>query len=408
MCDRMVAVSVSFSYGLFEPLPKVLARSLSLIFFLVIPSGALYATTRYIISARLSSSEAEGVARHLFVTSAWFVCELIALVVLLGVRRYIIARRRFLGDTIPRLEEFKPLQVPFVGEIIRVAHLSDLHIPWKVKLTEEGQWDPGILDDCVVHLRLQEKEAPLAAIVFSGDVTDTGHPDAWQKFIINFKEYKNQVVLAPGNHDLNIVGYGVPSIFLVSDKLGCAGRWVRMKAFMDSAVMLMGNRAQVWTGTKLEPLIIAWHNLERNTQLYGKARLQAAFDLFPLVVTVAGQGASHDFVVWNTVRTSTLALNNSYGNIGRKQLENFKKLSAYLYQGGENKSSIHVMHHKLGLPLKKLKSKNSSESRCIVESFLKGIKHVAQLAGMTMDNAQKVVPEIMKGDCTVVLHGHRS
>lgn len=406
ICDRSVTVATSFSYGLLEPMPKVLARFLNAACFLAIPSAALYLITKYISSIELAGSEAKDLANHFFVTTALIIFVLIALFVTLGTRRYIISRPRFLGDTIPRLEQFEPLPGILARETIRVAHLSDLHIPRKTKLTEEGKWDSRVLDDCVTHLRLQEKQAQLTAIVFSGDITDTGHPDAWKKFNDKFQEFKSLIVLAPGNHDLNIIGYGVPSIFLVGDKLGCAGRWVRMKAFMDSAVMLMDDRAQVWSGGKLEKLTDAWVTLQGNSELSGKDRLQASFDLFPLVVTVPGQGESKNFIVWNTVRTSTLALNNSYGTISQRQLDNFEKISDYLSRDTKTKSSIHVMHHKLGLPLRKLKSKNNTEIRCIAGRASRSMKQIVQLAGMTMLNAQKVVPTIMKGDCTVVLHGH--
>jgi hypothetical protein len=204
---------------------------------------------------------------------------------------------------------------------------------------------------------------------------------------------------------LNIVGYGVPSIFLVSDEKHAAGRWTRMKAFMDSSIVLMGNRAQVWHDGVLEPLPNAWVKLKNNAALRGTERLQAAFDLFPLVVTVPQGGASCVFLVWNTVRTSMLALNNSYGNIGDKPLDNFTRISKLLEEMG-HPPPIHVMHHKVGLPVKKLQKEKHEEGQCIIAILWAGIRHVTQLAGMTMANARKVASQIMTGDYTVVLHGH--
>lgn len=403
--DRIVSVAFSFIYGLFELLPKPLARLLGISISLGGCAFASFEWAHYILRKGAEPRKIQGVAEHLLMTLVWFAGLLIVLTFFLVLRRYRDVRAKFGGDTIPRLDAFEPLVSSGAGAATRVAHLSDLHIPWQDRLTEDGHWDDRVLENCVAQLVLENAKSPLTAIVFSGDITDTGHEEAWRKFIQQFDAFKDRIVLAPGNHDLNIVGYGVPSIFLVSDEKHAAGRWKRMKAFMDSSVALMGNRAQVWRDGVLDPLPNAWAMLENNATLHGTQRLQAAFDLFPLVVTVPQGGATCVFLVWNTVRTSMLALNNSYGNIGDKPLDNFKRISKLLEETGQPQP-IHVMHHKLGLPVKKLQKGKPEESQCIIGILWAGLRHVAQLAGMTMTNAQKVAFQIMKDDYTVVLHGH--
>nr|WP_254451966.1 DUF4123 domain-containing protein [Duganella vulcania] len=181
------------------------------------------------------------------------------------------------------LSSLKPQQA---GNRIYVAHLSDLHIPCGTRLTEDEPWEDDILQKCSNTLAAKDKEQPLAAIVFSGDITDTGRPGAWQTFESSFGAYKDRIVMAPGNHDLNIVGYGALSILLVRDKSGAEGRWTRMEAFMKTAIVMMGDRAQVWQDGKLVPLTDAWERVLNCKPNLRKA-LQFANDLFPLVVTVS-------------------------------------------------------------------------------------------------------------------------
>lgn len=140
----------------------------------------------------------------------------------------------------------------------RIAHLSDLHIPEGTRLTEKEEWRPESLARCISVLKTRDQKERFAAVVFSGDVTDTGHEKAWKIFRDTFKDYESRIVLAPGNHDLNVIGYGAASIFLVADQKHGEGRRLRMERFMSAAVEIMGGRAYVWFQGKVTPLVDAW------------------------------------------------------------------------------------------------------------------------------------------------------
>lgn len=392
--QRPFFVSGSFIYGLVEMMPKLVAIA----FLLVMPVGSILHLVHIWPWVTLN-----GASGHATTAALWLATALELMSVVMAFYLFATVRPKKLGDAIPRLKE---LQLLNQANRRHVAHLSDLHIPWGDKLTEEGSWKPKVLEDCVAKLAREDATARFGAIVFSGDVTDTGHPDAWRKFMTSFSEYKNRAVLAPGNHDLNIVGYGVPSIFLVSDEPNMEGRWKRMQAYMNAAAEMMGNRAQVWDGNQLQSLPAAWEYI--NNEMTGADQWNAAAALFPMVVNSHDAGDGLTFIVWNTVRTSSLALNNSYGKIGDKQLDNFEQISAYLLNNGNDRPCIHVMHHKIGLPdkLRKKKADAAATPACAVTKLLGYAKQLIQLAGMTMLDAQKVAPRIMKHDYTVVLHGH--
>jgi hypothetical protein len=111
-------------------------------------------------------------------------------------------------------------------------------------------------------------------------------------------------------------------------------------------------------------------------------------------------------VVWNTVRASPLAINNSLGEIGEGQLKRYRDI----YNSGKlgRKNLVHLMHHKLALPSSGLTWGKRIESGCSYFKwpFVWFSRHV-QMAGMVLTNAGEVVTELKNNNChSVVLHGH--
>lgn len=349
-------------------------------------------------------------------TSDHLLISLTALPVVFAVLLFLRAIIRFIktpkvGSGNSRIQSFKlPGNAALVGDH-RIAHLSDLHIPHDGRLTEKAEWRPNFLDRCVVALDKTHNVRPLGAVVFSGDVTDTGHELAWRSFVSKFARYKERSILSPGNHDLNIVGYGVPSIFLVADEQHMGGRWKRLCNYMEVASEVMGKRAHVWSESGLSPLVGAWGKVKKNAEKNDIRQFQDAVALFPFVVSVPEMGEHVKFIVWNTVRSSVLALNNSYGNVGEKQFANFKAIVRHFAGEGEQVSYIHVMHHKLGFPatplLRHNNNNNDADSACgLVTDVFRALKHRAQIAGMVMLNAGSTMNIVADGGSSVVLHGH--
>lgn len=391
--ERMVAVIISLDYGLREHLPM---RLIWLTFGILI---ALFAGAFMCLWPTLEEIwNSVGIFHRFTRTAVYLFVIFFSLMLVVGGLHLLRLRHNPLKSSKLLLSPLKPQQA---GNRIYIAHLSDLHIPYGTRLTEDEPWENNILQKCSNTLAAKDKKQPLAAIVFSGDITDTGRPGAWQTFETSFGTYKDRIVMAPGNHDLNIVGYGALSILLVRDKSGAEGRWTRMEAFMKTAIAMMGDRAQVWQDGKLVTLTDAWEIIS-NYKSNSKKALQSANDLFPLVVTVSEDQAP-TFIVWNTVRSSSLAFNNSFGNIGERQLKNFQRINDHLRSTGE--SLIHVMHHKIGLPEKKFERQKpiSGSNTYRLRMYA---RYSLQLAGMTMADARNVISAILRTQSAVMLHGH--
>ncbi len=212
-------------------------------------------------------------------------------------------------------------------------------------------------------------------------------------------EFEQTLVIAPGNHDLNIVGYGMASLILVGDRYDWFGRWYRMQEYMNAAVALMGSRASVWCSVSMTmvPFNGKWAGILNSKENFNK-KLRATENIFPIVVSVASF-AEVDFLVWNTVRSSTSAFSNSFGEVGERQLANFKSIRKAMTET----RFLHVMHHKLSLPSEPL-LKNSQEKG--VKWLREKVLAAFQLSGMVMADANKVISELRNQGDSVVMHGH--
>ena len=407
---RIAAIWSAFIFGMREAVVSFFQVVLTWLFLLALTGIAIYMLADYVIAPLLRHAPEGETGRHVIKALMWLLLIVGMLVGTQAILNFVRTRKSKFGWTIPRI-----VDLPFNSDLtvagdLRIAHLSDLHIPYNGKLTEKKEWRPEILDRCIGSLDKVHEDKPLGAIVFSGDVTDTGHQDAWTSFISKFARYKDQTVLAPGNHDLNVVGYGALSIFLVADESHMGGRWKRMVRYMEAASQVMGTRAHVWSNGGLQPLPVVWEALQNDSQNRGIHQYSAAAGLFPFVVTVPGIGEHVKFMVWNTVRTSALAINNSYGIIEKEQLANFEKIVAHFSEKGENVSYIHVMHHKLAFPAARLHRHDDSADTCgvcgVVTGLFRALKHRIQIAGMVMLNAGSAIETVAKGGSSVVLHGH--
>lgn len=404
---RIVAIVSAFFHGTHEAAAssrQVAITWLSWGVLAALPISVLVAS----IPTLLSYKSIETTAEHISISLTALPVVFATLLLLRAILRFV--RTPKVDSGIPRIQGFTfPSGPAFVGDL-GIAHLSDLHIPHDGKLTEKAEWRPNLLDRCVVALDAAHKVKPLGAVVFSGDVTDTGHEFAWESFVSKFAPYKERSILAPGNHDLNIVGYGVPSIFLVADEQHMGGRWKRLCNYMEVASKVMDTRADVWSGDALTPLASAWNEVKNRAEKNAIRQYQATVELFPFVVSVPEMGEHVKFIVWNTVRSSALALNNSYGNVGEEQFANFKAIARHFAEETEQVSYIHVMHHKLGFPTAPLLRHNnghSADSACgFVTALFRALKHRAQIAGMVMLNASSTINIVAHGGSSVVLHGH--
>lgn len=298
--------------------------------------------------------------------------------------------------------ELHPLQ-PYHDDPIhryKVMQLSDLHITTHsdTPLAENAQL--RVSDETLDKLAHMIAARPGVPVIISGDTTDTGNPEEWERFKKRFGQFRDRLVLAPGNHDLNIVGYGERGLWNVTDKWYYEGRIARLRAYFDAAIELMPDRVSTLSGDgravprSLVPLKDALARIDTDL---GSRQYQKLAALFPLIVEFNAAGTGVLAIVWNSTRPSALPWWNSLGAIDAGQLARFAALCELIPSRLSGQSSIHVVHHKVGMPLDlELHLGN-----------LKEWKHKVQFASMTMQNPWSLVQAASdRGHNTVILHGH--
>lgn len=284
-------------------------------------------------------------------------------------------------------------------KFIKIAHFSDLHIPHECKLTEEGAWDRTALDRLANKIDTL-KENGVTALVFSGDITDTGHEAAWKIFKSTFSRHAENIVLAPGNHDLNIVGYGgIASLFAVGDYPNQSGRYDRIKNFMDASVEIMKERVEIVQNGKFIKLENSWNEIKNLPKVSPRIKLSMALNLFPLYVTTKiNTGETVQFVIWNSVRSSCSAIYNSFGEINTKQIEKHMEAKKIREIKNRYSSFVHVMHHKLAFPSAIFEKISNSKAFSKIR---------VQTAGMVVRNPTAMLDMLLNEQpSSVVLHGH--
>ncbi|SMP59385.1 metallophosphoesterase family protein [Noviherbaspirillum suwonense] len=284
---------------------------------------------------------------------------------------------------------------------IPLIHLSDLHVTCSNTAPLAENPRIGVPDATLSALAESISALNAMPVIVSGDATDTGDATEWERFKRYFGPFKDRMVVAPGNHDLNIVGYGKGSLLTVTDLLYYEGRINRLRAYLCAANDIMGNRVRTLrSDVKGRPkalcsLQVALDDIKDER---GSRQFEELNALFPLVVRVPSPHAVLYAIVWNTTRTSSLPTLNSLGKIDSGQMERLSGIAELLQkETAEPLALIHVLHHKVGMPV---------ELEYHFGTLTKW-EHRVQFASMTMQNASSLLRTIESlGADTVILHGH--
>ncbi len=331
-------------------------------------------------------------------TAVYFSTVLLAFT---GYGKVVIGKSKGLLALSQRIE-LKPLQ-PYSGVPARqheVIQLSDLHITISCNAPVAENEELLVSDSNLDTLARMIADRPGIPVIISGDTTDTGNPKEWIRFEDKFGQFKDRLVLAPGNHDLNIVGYGESGLWNTTDKWHYKGRIVRLRAYLKTAIALMPNRVSTLTCEDsaaprgLIPLDAAFKAIADNP---GSRQFQELSNLFPLVVNFDAAGTPAIAIVWNSTRSSALPWWNSLGAIDAGQLERFEVIRELLTLSVNEQLLVHVVHHKVGMPV----------DIVLHMGQLTEWKHKIQFASMTMQNPWSIVEAVSSpAKDTVILHGH--
>jgi 3',5'-cyclic AMP phosphodiesterase CpdA len=121
------------------------------------------------------------------------------------------------GDALLDLESFD--EAPPNATVWRIAHLSDIHVVgerygFRIESGRAGPRGNERLTRALDRLAALHETAPIDLIVVSGDMTDAGSSAEWAAFLDILADYPAlapRMLLAPGNHDTNIVDRSNPA-----------------------------------------------------------------------------------------------------------------------------------------------------------------------------------------------------
>jgi 3',5'-cyclic AMP phosphodiesterase CpdA len=288
------------------------------------------------------------------------------------------------------------------ASVVRVAHLSDLHLVgerygFRMETGTHGPQGNKCVREALEKLAAMHALNPVDRVLVTGDITDAGTRSEWAEFldmIQNFPELRTRMSFVPGNHDTNIVdrtNTGRPDLpWSVSQAL----RKLRFVLALDE---IQGDRAHLVDGKSgaIGPSLATYLRegerpdllralAERGT-MRGRWEMAKVWDvIFPLVEPATNEGG-YGIILLDSNARSNFSLTNAVGVVNPAQLRALKSL---LRSSGDSAWLI-LLHHQ------------------VVEYPVPGIS-LSDRVGLALMNAADVLAAITPhASRTLILHGHR-
>jgi 3',5'-cyclic AMP phosphodiesterase CpdA len=287
------------------------------------------------------------------------------------------------------------------ASVVRVAHLSDLHLVgerygYRMETGTHGPQGNKCVRDALEKLAAVHASNPVDRVLVTGDITDAGTRSEWAEFIDliqNFPELRTRLSFVPGNHDTNIVdrtNTGRP------DLPWSVGQALRKLRFVLALDEIQGDRAHLVDRKSgaLGPLLAHYLRegqrlellralAERGT-MRGRWELAKVWDaIFPLVEPATNEGG-YGIILLDSNAPSNFSFTNAVGVVDPAQLRALKSV----LRSARNAWLI-LLHHQ------------------IVEYPVPGIS-LSDRVGLALMNAADVLAAITPhASRTLVLHGHR-
>jgi Calcineurin-like phosphoesterase len=285
--------------------------------------------------------------------------------------------------------------------IVRVAHLSDLHIVGeryghRMEAGTDGPRGNRSIRSALRKLGAIHASAPLDRVAMTGDITDAGTRSEWAEFIDLLRgcpDLRRRLSLVPGNHDVNIVDRVNPGRLDLPWSAGQSLRKLRVVLALDA---LAGDRSHVVDRASggVGPLLKDYLRQGRRTALLrdlaGRGSLRGRHEMtrvweamFPLVEPPAPDDP-YGVILLNSNARSHFALTNAIGVIGPSQL----KALRLILQNTQNPWLILLHHQVVEYP---------SASVSLRERIGLALINAPDLVAVLVPHARRIV----------VLHGHR-
>jgi hypothetical protein len=258
------------------------------------------------------------------------------------------------------LERFD--ETPGDDAIWRIAHLSDIHVVgenygFRIESGRSGPRGNERLDQAFVRLEAIHAADPLHAILITGDVTDAGLSTEWAEFldiVARHPAIADLIVMAPGNHDLNIVDRANPARL---DLPTSPSKKLRKLRVLSAMAALQGERVRVVDvasgrmGGSLATALAPFANLMTRFVDSGKPWLsQDLSDLwaraFPLVLPPDREDGL-GMILLNSSADTHFSFTNALGMVSMEQVRALEKAMA-LYPKAYWVLALH--HHLVEYP----------------------------------------------------------
>lgn len=286
--------------------------------------------------------------------------------------------------------------------ILRVAHLSDLHIVgerygYRMEAGTHGPRGNRCFRNALRKLAAINTVTPLDRVLVTGDVTDAGTRAEWAQFIDLLRgcpELRSRLSFVPGNHDVNIVDRTNPARLDLPWSAGLALRKLRVLLALDA---VQGDRAHVVDrasgdlGPSLKDYLREgerWALLRELAQrgaIRGRWEVAKTWDaIFPLV-ELAPSDDGYGLILLDSNAPSHLSLTNAIGVISPSQLNALKSV----LRKAPRRSWIILLHHQ------------------VVEYPVASIS-LRDRIGLALVNAPDLLTAIAPyASRILILHGHR-
>jgi len=307
---------------------------------------------------------------------------------------------REIGTRYP-LRDWTPGPPISQAPIVRVAHLSDLHLVgerygYRMECGTHGPPGNESVEHALTKLSAIHAATPFDCVLVSGDVTDAGTRAEWVEFLDILKgnpDIRSRVLFVPGNHDVNIVDRTNTGRFDLPWSVGHALRRLRFVVALDE---VQGERVHIVNGTgglgaTLRDYLSAPDRMARLRELAEQGTWRGRWeiakvwnDVFPLVVPSAEPGGCGVILLDSNAR-SHFSATNAVGVIGRSELKKFRAiLNAF-----PDHAWIILLHHH------------------VVEYPVASVKLTDRIA-LSLMNAPDVLAAIARhASHVVIFHGHR-
>jgi len=285
--------------------------------------------------------------------------------------------------------------------MVRVAHLSDLHIVGerygcRMEAGTDGPRGNWPLRRALRKLGAIHASVPVDRVLMTGDITDAGTRAEWAEFIDLLRgcpELRRRLSLVPGNHDVNIIDRANPGRLDLPWSAGQSLRKLRVVLALDT---LAGDRAHVvdpasgGRGLSLKDFLRQGRRPELLRELASRGTMRGRREMtrvweaiFPLMEPPE-PGDAYGVILLNSNARSHFALTNAIGVVGPSQLKALR-----LVLQNTRHPWLVLLHHQ------------------VVEYPLVSVS-LRERIGLALINAPELVAVLAPhSGRVIVLHGHR-